>query len=474
MKKIKFLLIFVLAIFCGSAYTQEVCKIPPVGPPVVERVNKRTYPSIALPGGSSLVEGDPIRWVYWNDFEQTSRYDINYYGFSFDLWWHLTPTEPTYGLSTRFAGDLEHAVSTKQEFLDRNPNFLVLPEIRLHNHFRTDAFPPDSDFWLRNAGQIVKNDVPWDEYSIDILNPKVQQLLIDRVVGVAECGVYDGVLFDAFYPYHAYYYDEVRGIATEQEVIEIYIGILKGIRERVRDDFLILVNRNREKTPQFSEWINGSFMETLRDNPDGYTYDGLIEIENTLLWNEENLREPRINILQGRGVFEPFESPDNLRWMRLFTTMSLTHSDGYSIFRVPKEIDGVMQTVHIWYDFWNADLGRPVGETGQLYENREGLFIREFTNGWAVYNRSGKAQEIELPGLSTGWQSGQQGSVHIVADLDGEIYLKSVVREDLNADGVVNVLDLVIAANAFGKAEPDLNADGVVNVLDLVIVANAF
>ena len=29
-------------------------------------------------------------------------------------------------------------------------------------------------------------------------------------------------------------------------------------------------------------------------------------------------------------------------------------------------------------------------------------------------------------------------------------------------------------ANAFGEAEPDLNGDGVVNIQDLVIVANAF
>ena len=47
-------------------------------------------------------------------------------------------------------------------------------------------------------------------------------------------------------------------------------------------------------------------------------------------------------------------------------------------------------------------------------------------------------------------------------------------REDLNFDGVVNILDLVIVANAIGDPiGPDLNGDDVVNILDLVIVANA-
>ena len=36
---------------------------------------------------------------------------------------------------------------------------------------------------------------------------------------------------------------------------------------------------------------------------------------------------------------------------------------------------------------------------------------------------------------------------------------------------LVNILDLVIVANAFGESEPDLNGDGVVNILDLVIIA---
>ena len=106
-----------------------------------------------------------------------------------------------------------------------------------------------------------------------------------------------------------------------------------------------------------------------------------------------------------------------------------------------------------------------------------GLFIREFTNGWAVYNRSGTAQEIEFSQEVSGWSSGvAHQRRHTLADLDGEIYLKAEtpLTADVNRDGVVNVLDLVIVANAFGESAPDLNGDGTVNVLDLILVANAF
>ena len=203
-----------------------------------------------------------------------------------------------------------------------------------------------------------------------------------------------------------------------------------------------------------------------------------MKIEDTLHWAETHLRSPQINCLEGEGIgTEPPDSPNNLRWMRLFTTMSLTFSNGYVLYTDGSRFVDLQAPHHghIWYDFWEADLGQPVGEKGQRYENREGLFIREFTNGWAVYNRSGEAQSISLPQETTGVASGLRDTRHTIPDLDGEIYLKRTGNvADLNNDGIVNILDLVIVANAFGKAAPDLNGDGVVNILDLVIVANAF
>ena len=153
----------------------------------------------------------------------------------------------------------------------------------------------------------------------------------------------------------------------------------------------------------------------------------------------------------------------------MLTTLSLTQSDGYVLYSRTGEFD------HDWYDFWDADLGRPIGAKGQLYQETEGLYIREFTNGWAAYNNSGAEQTIRLPEDAVGVASRLEGMSHTLPDLDGEMYLrvKPPNPADVNGDGVVNILDLTLVAQAFGKdgLEGDVNGDGVVNVFDLVFVA---
>ena len=120
-------------------------------------------------------------------------------------------------------------------------------------------------------------------------------------------------------------------------------------------------------------------------------------------------------------------------------------------------------------------MGRPVGEKSQLYQDIDGLYIREYTNGWAVYNHSGETQEITLPEEAQGVASGLVNTEHALPNLDGEIYLRAKPKNpaDVNGDGVVNILDLTIIVLGFGtdNLEGDVNGDGVVNVFDLVIVA---
>ena len=60
-----------------------------------------------------------------------------------------------------------------------------------------------------------------------------------------------------------------------------------------------------------------------------------------------------------------------------------------------------------------------------------------------------------------------------IIDFGGPVYLK----EDVNKDNIVNILDLVSIARDFGKRgvyDTDVNGDNIVNILDLVAVAGAF
>ena len=481
----------------------EVCEIVPLGTSVISRIQTRNYPSVFQAWNNLIGSEDEQAWIDigpWDNealyTERLTKHDLHWSPF-FGLWWDISAAEPTYGLSTRLGGDLEEAKAIRQQRLILNSNMVFLVEVRLHNHFRLDALPSDSDFWIHNAeGDNIKNDVALDEYSLNILNSELQQLLIDRIVGIAECGLFDGVLLDGFFQQGVSYYRHLN-IGTDEEIIEAHAAVLKGVREQVRDDFLILANANDTKMPRYTEYVNGSFMEIGPWYPGGYSYKYLQKIEDVLLWNEKNLRSPQINSLrpQGFGQHSP-DAPENKRWMRLFTTMSLTHSNGYVLYTtgrsdffngVDEEGKFIPHHEHIWYRFYDAPLGRPVGgdETkGVLYKTPkgvaiEGLFIREFTNGWAIYNRSGKERIIYLPEKVTGWHSGIGNKYyHTIPDLDGEIYLKFGLQTpptvDVNGDGIVNILDLVAVANGFGTDAPDVNGDGVVNILDLVAVANAF
>lgn len=448
-----------------------ICDIAPYAPNVTERIASRRYPSIFSPGGLDGPE-------HKTQDEPATLYDLYAYKSWFGLEWLLSESEPTFGLSTQVGGNIEYAQETRLKWHQLNPNLVNVVSTSWFATGFLGRFPPDSEFWLRDEnGDILKLDIRgrWFEYQTDFLHPGLQDLLVERIVAIANCGLYDGLLLDGFRRNATRFPNRHLRPQSDEEIIAAMTSILSRVRARVRDDFLILANGNRSKLTAYTEYINGIFMETTYDYATEYTHSGFAEIESTLLWSEENLREPRANCLEGWGIgSEAPDSPANKQRMRLFTTMSLTHSDGYVVYTTGAGEYGGSDHAHIWHDFWDADLGYPIGPKGQRYKDTPGLFIREFTNGWAVYNRSGKIQTVSLTESATGVSSGKSGITHILPDLDGEMYLKGKNPADVNDDGKVNVLDLVQVANRFGKSTPDPNGDGAVNILDLVFVAQQF
>ena len=454
----------------------ESCDMPPL--PLQPRLDNRTFPSAFSAWGNIGGYSSVINQPHLSDMQQLAQHDLYFNDNSFHQYflnaengWDLRSYLPT-------------SIQIRDDYITLNPNMIFLMTIPMRSAHKT-LFPEDSPYWVKNAnGQPVSGWSP-EDYLLDFTNPYVQDMIVEQVFAVERCGLYDGVFFDWWSEKTAVLADDSNlftggyvGFEAEQEARD---SILERIRSKVRPNFLILVNTNRSTIPRTGPHINGSFMETLAPSVD-FSHGGaeaiisaMHEVENSLRWLEGNLKTPHINSLEGWGF--PNESPNsprNLQWMRAFTTLSLTHSDGYVLFN-----DGI-QHAHYWYEFWDADLGRPVSEEKtQLYdEDIPGLYIREFTNGWVVYNHSGEAQVITLPQEVQGVASGHVNTEHELPNLDGEMYLrvKPMIPADVNGDGVVNILDLVMVAHAMGtdKPEADVNGDGVVNVFDLVFVANQF
>lgn len=485
----KFLSIFLFVFFNALAFGELSLQ---------EKVDSRSLPSIAGAWAEWFVNRPEL-----SNAEMTASHDM-FWSPEFSHRPVLVDGE------IKLIGDLTASKRQRDELLALNPNMLLIYEIAMRKAYSgSDLYKGDFPLIRWDDGTQVfgiPSEVDTD-LLIDFTHPKAQELIVGYALALAESGLYDGIFFD-FWQENGVILKGYRSLEAEQAA---RVEILRRIREAVGDDFLIIVN-NTGKLTLATPYINGIFMEAFRSDLKNYNYDGLKLLEDIFFWAEEHLQEPQINFLEAEGIGAQLPmSVDNRRWMRLMTTLGLTHSDGYFLYTMGVQWDEkhphddtylnyqgaafynnrrywithreqhdtlfhLHHHEHYWHAFWDADLGQPVSEKAQRYEDREGLFIREFTNGWAVYNRSGKEQIVQLPVKSNGIESGITAIEHTISDLDGEIYLKATTREvaDINGDGVVNILDLVIVANAFGKDTPDVNGDGTVNVLDLVAVTNAF
>ena len=444
------------------------CDLPHL--PVNKRIEERNFPSVFSAWGlttySQVKNQDEL-----SKTEQLALHDLNWHNPYFHL--HLAKNDGIWTLD----GDLTEALKRRDAVIALNPNMLFIVEIRVRDAFLS-KHGENWPYWLRDeyGNPVETGSRSGDLYLTDFTQPSMQDMIVEQAVAVARCGLFDGIFFDWFAEAGV---SVLLGYYSYEEEQRAKDEIIKRIRAAVRDDFLIIINTGRHAVPRRGWAINGTFLETLQDTRlgrglsvignDPYGYDGLRYIETTLLWAEDNLRSPQINCLEGWGVpEEPPDSPNNRRWMRIFTTLSLTHSDSYVLFT-----DG-MSHEHYWYRFWDANLGYPVGPKAHQYKNIDGLYIREFTNGWAVYNRSGQEQAITLPRVSTGVASNKQDITHRLPDLDGEIYLRKGKPFDLNRDGAVNILDLILVSQHFGTTDGDINGDGTTNILDLTLVAQQF
>jgi hypothetical protein len=446
----------------------QICDMPPE--PLTPRLENRSLPSIFASFGPSIVNKTEELNGKYDDYWDRRAAEGAYHDMFFtgidnfaqqfveiDNEWHVYGPMPV----ALYRRDSYHAF---------NPNMVFLAVVNYQGTANIDAFPDDHPYWLRDAnGEIALRSEINNARLINYAHPAVQDIIVGQALAVARCGLYDGIFFDWWDDFRSSVGDHIPNDVAQRA----RINIVRRIRESTHPDFIIMGNVNNRIMPLTGPFVNGAFMESTVPPPGTPRDASIRQVRESLEWLETNIRQPTIVALQGGSDIS--ESPDsayNQQLMRATTTMSLTHSDGYVQF-------GIGHHDHkYWHDFWDVNLGQPVGAKFQFYEDIKGLYIREFTNGWAVYNQSGEAQVITLPEEVQSVASHLVNTGHPVQHIDGDIFLKVEPANpaDVNGDGVVNIFDLTLVAQAMGtdKPEADVNGDGVVNVFDLVFVANQF
>jgi hypothetical protein len=355
---------------------------------IAQRLADRTFPSL-------FQAWDPIdNLPAEDDYALIARHD---------LYWHV-PLEhgliwdryPDFGLSTKLTTEsIEAGLERRRALLALNPNLIILAAI-FYRDAPDDFLPPDHGWWLRDedGNRIIGWQSPSGDYIaylLDFGNRKFRKQVALRSRAIVRSGVVDGVFLD--------WWDDEPG----------RVKLVKAIRKAIGKDALIVGNVNMRKIPKTAPYVNGVFMECY----EAQTREEWLVIESTLLWAQQNLREPRITCLN--TWYQNAGSEESV--MRAITTLSLTRSDGYSLFSNYKQLH-----CHDWYPFLAKSLGKATGEGREL---EGGAWIREFENGTAVYNRPGnKAVTIKFKKKHRSMATGRKSRRHTVKPFDGDIFIE--------------------------------------------------
>ena len=158
--------------------------------PVIPRLASRDFPSVfAAWGGFGW---SPVSNLdHLSDAEQIALHD---------LWW-----SPSFGLGWRFTDDgvklVGDGATAKAEWdavVGLNPDIILLREVTMRYAAVDYFYRHDFPYWLLDdSGQRVRTtEFDVESYLLDFTDPGRQDVIVEQIVAVAECGLYDGVFID--------------------------------------------------------------------------------------------------------------------------------------------------------------------------------------------------------------------------------------------------------------------------------------
>ena len=361
--------------------------------PLARRIADRGFPSVFQAWSpADEPKGIPAEALL-------ARHDLIFHGPDFfGLRWNQTAT----GLADGFTpGSIDAARKRRSELLTRNPNTVLIAEIR-YRDAPTHYLPENHAWWKRDKNG--KRTPGWDEggyWLLDFASPAFRAQVAAQARAAVQSGALDGVMLDWWQD------DDDR------------VALAKVVREAIGPDALILANANDRQTPRTAPLINGYFMECYRSQ----TPADWRRIAATLAWAERSLRRPRINCVESWW----HKSRDESSLLRLISTLTLCLSDGYCLFSDPNPLP-TPDHLHRWYDFWNKSLGRPLerGTPLGMADKAHPLgWYRDFDKGRVVcVLPDAKAFEIQLDAPHRSAATGKVARTHTVPPGDGDLLLR--------------------------------------------------
>jgi hypothetical protein len=115
--------------------------------------------------------------------------------------------------------------------------------------------------------------------------------------------------------------------------------------------------------------------------------------------------------------------------------MSLCLSDGGYLFCEPdwwQENKGPANPEqHAWYPEWNKILGKAI-EPRQDAPNSQGVYMREFEKGWAVFQPAvqRKSGAVDLSEEARSVRNGNKGTSFILLPGEGDLFVKTNRSQD--------------------------------------------
>lgn len=324
-----------------------------------------------------------------------------------------TPSTP-YGLLWTGEGisrDLESAVpeiGPSDRFrMNTDPDTLYLMSLDWHYWapgWRT--LSKDSKFYLDEIYEFHVGSEYAETLMINFEHPDWPGLMGQKAANYRQAG-YDGIMLD-------WWHDGAGNNRRSPEAVQkARLAILRAMREKAGDAFILLGNVNWNVDDPTSQYLSGVFLELWKSQTEtGYAVTiadegahggtpSIERMENVLLYWDGALQWPRIvafepwKITQGDFVASR-DTPENRKLAALFAAMGcVIPENGYVLYADNNDDWSGGDHQHAWYDCYRIDLGKPVSGMNRV---AEGVAWREYEKGYIAYNRTESSIDTPISG----------------------------------------------------------------------------